>query len=891
MKVLGGSLPSRISHQPFAHSTQSHLSAASARNSHGSTITRGVSSESKEDAAVGRRARRPWDGGVPSVDHLIELVDRSEVTRTKYGGRSDHGEALALFIWEAYSHLRIAETGQLRRLDRKQWEVILDIAAQSRAVRKERSTFVRMVVKDAEAFLGLDLGILKYNAEILALRGRKGAVQDSLDLLENAKRAGHLPTMDTYNALLQVRISAEGTYRGERWWSSVEGVDKIVGPNGRKVTVQRNVDTMNNILYGLIAEGRMEDGLKYFRNFNRANLTPNLMTWAHILRGHISSNNYEGVATTLDGMRSAGLEPNYHIYFIAIDGLLRIRSHEETSTNPNRLQYCSQKATELYDEMRSRGFQPGLWIYNTFINKHLRDGDVEKVISTFQEMESADVLPDLQSYTNLIKAHIMNADLREAQKVFDAMIEAGVEADTAVYGILMFGYDRFGRSSRAIDVYEEMISKGLESNKVIYHTVLSAYCKMGNMEAAYATVKEMEEKGLRAEDKTYWILMRGHALCGDLQSAEELFERIPPTTRGYNIIMAACVQCARGFVGSEGNMELYDRALRYYADMCAKGIEPNVVTFSILVNTKAKALDVAGAKEVLKTLMEKTGTMSGFAITPLIWGNAMNGQVDEAVEFYHFFKDREAEFVDVPPEELKPRGLDYLSRVKKRKTNEMASNSLLLAYSKAQDVQSAIRHFRTSDAKPDAIAYDILVRAHGAVGDVMGARAWLEEALEKNIPVTTRLWNSMLTVCVRGGDTKGAFTVLEDMQRRGYQPDMFTYTLVLKAKLAEKAEEKEKMQVAKSRLAAEAWKAGEGLNVRGRKAVGTNTAESDAEVDEEGIMASGVGNVSAADEASLAAGAVSGSGQNNAADGGNAIAGGENEGMQGRRLSSFGVIN
>jgi pentatricopeptide repeat protein len=83
---------------------------------------------------------------------------------------------------------------------------------------------------------------------------------------------------------------------------------------------------------------------------------------------------------------------------------------------------------------------------------------------------------------------------------------------------------------------------------------------------------------------------------------------------------------------------------------------------------------------------------------------------------------------------------------------------------------------------PGLIAFDMLIRLYGRMGNTLMARKWLDEALGRGLIADARLFNSLISSCIMNNDFKGAEDAYNIMKAHDIPADIITSTLVFRAK-------------------------------------------------------------------------------------------------------------
>ena len=83
-----------------------------------------------------------------------------------------------------------------------------------------------------------------------------------------------------------------------------------------------------------------------------------------------------------------------------------------------REQDCSQ----LLQEMHSCGLQPGLFSYNTLLNRHADRANAAAAHSLTRQMREVGVKPDRTTYNTLLKLSVQLRDVAGAYKVSSVLV-------------------------------------------------------------------------------------------------------------------------------------------------------------------------------------------------------------------------------------------------------------------------------------------------------------------------------------------------------------------------------------------------------------------------------------------------------------------------------------
>ena len=81
-----------------------------------------------------------------------------------------------------------------------------------------------------------------------------------------------------------------------------------------------------------------------------------------------------------------------------------------------------QDCSQLLQEMRSCGLQPGLYSYNTLLNRHAQRANAAAAHSLTRQMREVGVKPDRTTYNTLLKLSVQLHDVAGAYKVRSVLV-------------------------------------------------------------------------------------------------------------------------------------------------------------------------------------------------------------------------------------------------------------------------------------------------------------------------------------------------------------------------------------------------------------------------------------------------------------------------------------
>ncbi|KAJ3312699.1 hypothetical protein HDU76_002826, partial [Blyttiomyces sp. JEL0837] len=513
-------------------------------------------------------------------------------------------------------------------------------------------------------------------------------------------------------------------------------------------------------------------------------------------------------------------------------------------------------AMKVFDQMIAEGRKPDVIIYNVLMSAHNQRGEHSQVLKLFETMIEQEVMPDVFVYNTLIHALVSIGEFDVAKALPEYMEKNGLHPDAAIYETLMNGYAREGNIEAMMEILQQMRARDWTMTKRTYAILIHGYCNAGELQTAWELFDDMIEHGIPANLIAFNTLIQGHCKSGDMQRAEQIcLELMPkhgvtPAVTTFNTIIAGYVR--HGNVDSA--MAWYDKMVR------ERAFEPNLVTFNILLWANAKRLNAMGATEILSALIQRGFMPDDATFGPLIgcyteqgdwrgakdvvammessadngaahrWGSMDRGIVGHKSISAHnillaalrrngspkLVINTFLKILGKPPEEVfalvdgvvaESKVLESVSGDASEVDNAGVSSSTSTTEAETKDAENegmydVVETDELSDVKPepkgeaDVRTFDILIRAHGTLGELFEARQWFDKALAQGIRPDVQLFNALLYAHTRSMDIEGAEAIIKEMHSFGVTPNPFSYAYVLRAKALLKGQQESEQRLA-----------------------------------------------------------------------------------------------
>ncbi|KAI3995220.1 hypothetical protein MKX01_032022 [Papaver californicum] len=334
----------------------------------------------------------------------------------------------------------------------------------------------------------------------------------------------------------------------------------------------------------------------------------------------------------------------------------------------------AEKFHQLFDEMPEFNAKPDVLTYNIVIKLCARANRKDLLVRVLERILDEGIVPCVTTLHSLLAAYVGFNDLETAEKMVQAMregrndlckilrdcnlenpiqIEGEVfeqlllpkpttmsnyeppllpkvyKPDSRIYTTLMKGYMKEGRISdvvRMLEAMRQQTDSSSHPDHVTYTTVISALVKVGAMERARQVLTEMARVGVPANRITYNILLKGYCQQIQIEKAKELIKEmvssagIEPDVVSYNILI-------------DGLILIDDSAgaFEYFIEMRARGIAPSKVSYTTLMKAFASSGQPRLVQKVFdEMLKDPRVNVDQVAWNMLVEGYCKLGLVEEA---------------------------------------------------------------------------------------------------------------------------------------------------------------------------------------------------------------------------------------------------------------------
>ncbi|KAF9963942.1 hypothetical protein BGZ65_004904 [Modicella reniformis] len=483
----------------------------------------------------------------------------------------------------------------------------------------------------------------------------------TLDLM---RRQGLEPLGDTYSAIIDAHSKAGNLREAQFTYqhilaSGLTPTDMTLGPMleavgkmgdhdmTRQLVEQMNASgissneyTFSSLLQSLSNDPDASVGL--FEELSKQ-VEPNTVNYNMLIRTFQRHNDLDGAFRVFRSMVASGVQPDRYT-FSSILSLFAARGDTEGAevfwnemvdvhkVVPNSHAYGSMmhvyctaedmvSAQTVYRKMIRASIMPNEVIFGTLLNAYARRGDLTQMLSIYDAMRAEGLKPNSYIYANLLFGLVKDGDMTAARRMFENMQEDGYGYNVLAQTILMKGYLDQGDFKESQEVYKNMLSNGMIPNYMTYATLLHAHAKRGEIKEGRAFLdKILKSRGLVMMDDEDETLdgneSQDRARTASAEGANQgpisnVFQEGHLSTIGTERKPLKIPSRPKLLVAYAPLLDAYAKESNILAtegmfkEIRDRGLEPNTITYTILMDGYRRAQDVESVLRIWNELFSR----------------------------------------------------------------------------------------------------------------------------------------------------------------------------------------------------------------------------------------------------------------------------------------------
>ncbi|CAM6086218.1 unnamed protein product [Calypogeia fissa] len=416
----------------------------------------------------------------------------------------------------------------------------------------------------------------------------------------------------------------------------------------------------------------------------------------------------------------------------------------------------AESALELFNQMCQEGVEPDEITYLSILKAFASPVALKWGKQIHGCIRHSGFDSNVRVGTALLKMYFECGCIMEAREVFDRM----EKRDVVTWTVMIGGLAQHGCGHEAYHLFLNMKREGFKPNVFTFASILNASASAGALEWVKEVHGHARKAGLDSDLRVGNALVHMYAKSGSVDDARVVFDRME--TRDvvtWNIMIGGLAQHGYGH-----------EAYRLFRQMRRDGFEPDVFTYTSILNASASAGALEWVKEV-HGHASKAGLESDLRVgSALVHMYAESGSIDDARVVFDRMKTRDVVSWNAMIGGLAQHGcghkaLEYFRKMNADliKPNQTTFVAVLSACCHAGRLDDGHRLLlaMTQDygIEPDIVHYTCMV-------DLLGRAGCLEEAklFISDMPVEADgvIWIALLGACRTYGNVElGEFAAKE----------------------------------------------------------------------------------------------------------------------------------
>jgi pentatricopeptide repeat protein len=357
-------------------------------------------------------------------------------------------------------------------------------------------------------------------------------------------------------------------------------------------TVQLNSFSWNTRLGRHVKAGEGEKTMELFYQMQQEGMTPDRFTFVSVINACASLRSLEEGRCIHTQIIQSGCESDLYVNNALIDMYAKCGSLED--------------AWRVFNKMPTRD----VVAWNGMIFGHVRSGAGRKALELYQQMQHERVQPEPITFVGVLTACASLAALEEGRRIHQQVIKKGCESNIIVGSSLVDMYAKSGSLDEAWSVFNRMPSR----NVIAWSAMILGHVKCGEGLKALALSRQMQREGVEPDYVTFMGILSACASVAALEEGRHIHKQIIRSSCESNVCVGTSLIDMYSKCGSiEDAWSVFNKmatrnvatwnamlggyamhghgkdALEHFEQMCLEGVEPDRVSFLVLLSACSHA--------------------------------------------------------------------------------------------------------------------------------------------------------------------------------------------------------------------------------------------------------------------------------------------------------------
>jgi pentatricopeptide repeat protein len=206
------------------------------------------------------------------------------------------------------------------------------------------------------------------------------------------------------------------------------------------------------------------------------------------------------------------------------------------------------RALTVYEEIRKKGMELSIVMYNTLIDSCARCGRMEHLDNIMADMKAIGVEPNVVTHSTMLKGYCQNGDVLKGFQIVERLqMDGKLKPDEIMYNSLLDGCARSNLVDEGLQLVQDMQAEGVQLSNFTLSILVKLLGRARRLEQAFALVADITKKyNFWANGHVYTNLIQGcvanHQLSRGIKLLEKMMnECVEPDTRTYAILMRTSI--------------------------------------------------------------------------------------------------------------------------------------------------------------------------------------------------------------------------------------------------------------------------------------------------------------------------------------------------------------
>ena len=218
-------------------------------------------------------------------------------------------------------------------------------------------------------------------------------------------------------------------------------------------------------------------------------------------------------------------------------------------------------ALKIYELTKRTGLTCTVVTYGVLLKALIRSGKKQLQDTSFEILNSLQdigIQPGIQVYNQFLEYFSRTMDFKQMKNVLSIMNNAKpkVRPDVISYGYMINGFADAKKPRSALKLFSDMCNRGIPPNVHTYMGVLKSFARLRDGVSSVQVLSEMREKGVEPDLRCYATAMFTCVVGNQCSLAEAIFAnalklRVKPDTVLYSLLLRALLQQGKWFEGED----------------------------------------------------------------------------------------------------------------------------------------------------------------------------------------------------------------------------------------------------------------------------------------------------------------------------------------------------